>query len=628
TKEQIASEVETFNTIAPESLLDSINAFYPYLFIYDQEFGREMIDRLLLITKEKNPDAHYLTLTIKAAFHPNRSIELTDSAYKYAVDHGLENIIINYYITKSNYFRVNQQFDSSMVYLLMARDQAREDDFEGYVNILHQLGDIYYGVGLFDQAEKYYLMVDSLKGDPAGWDYWRRTVIRNNFGLIALAQKDYGLALSKFTESLNEIPDPHVTYSDSLSLCYDQRMIASILFKKGQYEAALENAKASIHFSKLHQIDEHLFPTYILLIRLYIASGKTQEMHKEWCEFKKEYEKKPLNLENKIAFTLINADVHNYLEEYEQTVSYLQSYKTLNDSLEAQLKTAAIVQLLTEKEFSKLETNYNQVKTTRFFLFVISGLLLISLVFLILRWRKVLNLNRLLTDTIQTKDKLFSVISHDLKSPFNSLLGLSEVLVEKMKNSEFEQAEEFANNIFQKSSELFALIENLLNWSASQRKTLKFNFENVAIKPVIQQVIELYKVQAGHKKIALENKVIEDAVVEADSTSLVTIFSNLVSNAIKFTPENGLITIKTTSTHHHLEIEVMDTGMGIPHEKIPHLFSLAHNESAPGTNNEKGTGLGLLICKEFIEKNGGSINVSSQPGKGTTFTVRLNLAGS
>jgi tetratricopeptide (TPR) repeat protein len=163
TKQQIISRAESFKNIPPAQLFDSVNAFYTQLYIYDQGFSRELIGKLLSITKGKSPEAHFLCLSIKAEFHPERNIELIDSAYRYATKHNIAGATHEYYMRKSHFFRQNQQYNSSMVYLLRARDLSRDGDFGGYVHILHMLGDIYYSVNLYDQAEKYYLLVDSLR---------------------------------------------------------------------------------------------------------------------------------------------------------------------------------------------------------------------------------------------------------------------------------------------------------------------------------------------------------------------------------------------------------------------------------------------------------------------------------
>ena len=213
-----------------------------------------------------------------------------------------------------------------------------------------------------------------------------------------------------------------------------------------------------------------------------------------------------------------------------------------------------------------------------------------------------------------------------MKSPFNSLLGFTEILLENLDDKDYNNAKESGEIIHQKSEELYGLITNLLDWSRSQHEGFKLVMNKIDISKIISEVIRLYSAQAGSKKITVDSELSGEILVMADRTCLTTIFSNLLSNAIKFTPESGHIHFKPVVLKTLIEIHVSDTGVGISTEQIEKLFDLSKNISTEGTNHEKGTGLGLLVTKEFVEKNGGSISVKSKKGEGSTFIVRLKLA--
>ena len=222
-----------------------------------------------------------------------------------------------------------------------------------------------------------------------------------------------------------------------------------------------------------------------------------------------------------------------------------------------------------------------------------------------------------------TKDRLFSIIAHDLKNPFHSIIGFSELLQEEF--NEFDEAsiKEYIDLIHTSSVSAYQLLQNLLEWARSQANLIKYNPELISIKEVIRDTIDLQQLNAKNKNIKLIDESNKKDKVWADHNMVKTIIRNLVSNAIKFTNEGGSIIFSTIQENSTVNIMVRDTGIGMPEEKIKTLFKLEDVNSTAGTAGETGTGLGLIICKEFVEKNSGLLVVSSQPGSGSTFTIIL-----
>jgi signal transduction histidine kinase len=222
-----------------------------------------------------------------------------------------------------------------------------------------------------------------------------------------------------------------------------------------------------------------------------------------------------------------------------------------------------------------------------------------------------------------TKDKFFSIIAHDLKNPFQSLLGFSELLKISIKGSDRDKTERFINQIYDASKHGFNLLENLLDWSRSQTGNINFIPQAIDIKQIITGTIGIVNNQAITKNIKISNESIDNLNIIADVNLIRTVMLNLLTNAIKFTPRNGNIYIKTEAKEKHAEISVIDTGIGISSENIGKLFKVDSKHSTPGTNEEKGTGLGLILCKEFIKKMNGEIFVESEEGKGSKFTFTI-----
>ncbi len=217
-----------------------------------------------------------------------------------------------------------------------------------------------------------------------------------------------------------------------------------------------------------------------------------------------------------------------------------------------------------------------------------------------------------------TKDKFFSIVAHDLGNVFSGLIGLSNLLITK----EVNDAKTFLPMIKQSSEMGYNLLRNLLEWSRIQTGKMKANPRKLDLKPLIYQNTSVLKSQTSAKQIKIISE-IDNTLVFADEHMLDTIIRNLLSNAIKFTPNKGTIEISYKREDEWIEISISDTGVGIAPENIEKLFRLDVSYSTHGTSNEKGTGLGLILCKEFVEKNGGTIWVESEEGKGSQFYVRL-----
>ncbi len=224
-----------------------------------------------------------------------------------------------------------------------------------------------------------------------------------------------------------------------------------------------------------------------------------------------------------------------------------------------------------------------------------------------------------------TKDKLFSIIAHDLKSPYNAQLGFLELLLENENPYTPKQREKFIKTVYHSTRQSFALLDNLLVWSGTQTGKIPFNPAKIHLAQIFEETIYVQKYAAQAKTIIIDTHLTNENIeVTADYEMVNVILRNLLSNAIKFTPDNGRIIIggKPYSESQTL-IFISDTGVGIPNNDIEKLFDPTYNFSTIGTNREKGTGIGLILCKEFVERNGGDIWVESTEGKGSVFYFTL-----
>ena len=222
-----------------------------------------------------------------------------------------------------------------------------------------------------------------------------------------------------------------------------------------------------------------------------------------------------------------------------------------------------------------------------------------------------------------TKDKFFSIIAHDLQSPFSSIIGFSNLLAEQVQAKNYQEVEKYAEIIQNSSHRALALLRNLLEWSRSQTGRMVFTPEPLEINALVDQVTNLLNDAAKQKAISISKILPEKEPVFADKEMISATLRNLISNAIKFTNPGGRIVISAEQTPDHWMVTVSDNGIGIKAEALEKLFHIDQSYSTVGTKNEKGTGLGLILCKEFVEKHGGKIGVESEPGKGSKFCFTI-----
>ncbi len=223
------------------------------------------------------------------------------------------------------------------------------------------------------------------------------------------------------------------------------------------------------------------------------------------------------------------------------------------------------------------------------------------------------------------KDKFFAIIAHDLRNPFQSLLGYSELLSTGIENLSHDHVKTFGSELNTSIKNLFGLLENLLKWSMLQRNILEFKPEKLKLLNAINTVIETLNIMAKQKNISLSCNIKKEMVVYSDADLLRSILQNLIVNAIKFTRAGGKVTVSASRKRGVTEVSVEDNGVGMKPEKINEIFNFQTIYSTQGTEGEKGTGLGLPLSKEFVEKQGGKIWIESELGKGTKITFTLKI---
>lgn len=345
------------------------------------------------------------------------------------------------------------------------------------------------------------------------------------------------------------------------------------------------------------------------------------------------------------------ANIHSEMGNYKTSLEYFKLAKAHSDTLLNEKKNKRIAELQEHfdlenrnKEILLLQKENTIQKNLQKYFVVIILLLLVTAITIYLAYRSKRKLNIILEDRnnkiteqklelqnvnqkleglIATKDKFFSIIAHDLKSPFQGLIGLIEVIQEDRNILSEYEINDHLRLVKDSADGVYELLENLLEWANIQRGHIEFVPASINLKKIADDVINNYNTYAQNKQIRVHNNIRHNIIVKADKNMLSAILRNLISNAIKFSEKEGIIELNANSNSNKIKVYVKDSGIGIPKVMIPKLFSVGEKTSRPGTENEKSTGLGLILCKEYIDKHNGSIWVESEEGKGTAFHFEL-----
>jgi PAS domain S-box-containing protein len=233
--------------------------------------------------------------------------------------------------------------------------------------------------------------------------------------------------------------------------------------------------------------------------------------------------------------------------------------------------------------------------------------------------------NEQLVELNSEKNKFFSIIAHDLRSPFNSFLGLTQILSDELSYLTKEDINTMADSMKRSATSIYRLLENLLQWARIQQGLVPLKLKNIGLLWLINESMTMVIESAKSKEIEITSEVPSDFEIFADSNILQIVIRNLISNAIKFTPKGGKVIISAKTTPDFIEIAIKDNGIGMDKEMIDTLFRLDVKTSRVGTEGEQSTGLGLILCKDFVEKQGGRLWVESEEGKGSVFCFTVPL---
>lgn len=478
-------------------------------------------------------------------------------------------------------------------------------NFDGMAVNLNGLGEIYKSKHRPDSALANYLRAKKLVGKNT---YLQAVTSSNIAGIYIINYRD------SVKKAIPNLEQAWATFRRLGMYQYEaefKQNIGIILFKEGHYPQAIQALKNSIEINDKYKRGFKIKATSNnLLSKVYERLGD----YNNSLKYMKLYVVYSDSMAQKEKYDRISALEKSY--EFEKKESQIASLKAKQE--------LTLVQLRKNKQLKQLGL------TSAF-------LLLMLLFFIWLKYLDKIKSNKLLASKNKviekseqelrvlnaSKNKFFSIIAHDLKNPLHTVLGYSSLLYKDYDKFKETERRKFASDIFQSTNNIFRLLQNLLEWSRSQTGALNFSPDVVEYQRVLDNSLSVLRSLAEQKGIQIKTGHDPELKLFADPLMIETVLRNLINNAIKFTPNGGYIEVSAKQADGQIQISVTDTGVGISEEESQNLFRIDSKVKRKGTNNEDGTGLGLILCHEFVNKHQGKIWVESTPGKGSEFIFTI-----
>lgn len=549
----------------------------------------------------------------------------------------------------NTYFELGDFSEAYFFYMQSLNAYEQNGDQLGIAKMQNNLGTVAHEMGKLDEAEGHYFTAFEIYKDIGTISDQCRSL--NNIGLILYDRQAYDSALVYFMEGIELLKvKPSQTETDQYILTGLYNNMGLVYADMKEYKRALGILLMGLN---LAQKSEDLYTIGSVYTNLGSIYGKLNKqdsalyyLHRS-LRIAKNMKYKSLELEVYDELSGLHAGLGSYASAYNWRLRYDTVYKDLfneNQSQQIARIRGLYEQQIKDREIEQLHSQ-SQVQTTLNKVFIVCIIVIVALVIIItvnLRSKKKTNqilaerniqlssaMEKLsqsgeeLESLVRSKDRIFSVVAHDLRNPVAAVTGFSELLYENFSEFSIDTQKEYLLQIVQGTQRIQNLLENLLVWARSQMKAIKYEPEELKMKDVLEECVRQLNANLDHKKVTCQVKVDQQCTVYADKAMIHTVLRNLIINAIKFSFPGGRIWVSSEVTPQGCSISISDEGIGIQPEIQEKLFDPNEGISSLGTTGESGSGLGLIICHEFLEKNKGSITVESQPGNGATFTINL-----
>ncbi len=508
----------------------------------------------------------------------------------------LELELANIYVEISTCYTLNGDSENALAYGQKTVDILKKNEPTTNLAItLLNIGYDYYLINELDSALSKYIEAEEIFSTldlEIGKAY-----VTGNRALVHWKQKKHQQAKQGLFTAI-EMLEP---IGDIYGMADYYIRLGRIFWEEANYNNAIQHTTTGLQMARQEGLKEQIRDASDLLFKLYQQEGNFQEAIKYQSMF------------------------YNYKDSI-QNVESMQKLSNLRTQFEVGQKQAEVDLLLEQKRSNQIIMFVGGLA-----LVIVSALVILIFSF----YREKAKLSRQLSEQKnslevlnQTKDKFFSIISHDLRGPVGVLRGLLHAIKRNWLDMDTEELKDILGQMENSADRLVNLLDTLLQWALQQKGHFKYNPENLSLNNILHDIVGLFEEMATTKGINVELKIEEEITIRAGKNAVLTIFRNLLNNAIKFTPKAGNIMISAhkSDTNQTALIEFRDNGVGIPEDKLNDLFKLNDRISTRGTAGESGLGLGLQLVYEFIDLNKGKIEVDSEEGKYTSFKVHLPLS--
>ena len=549
----------------------------------------------------------------------------------------------NYALGKNYY--LNARYNKAISYLLNALKLSEQvGDSEDKILTIYLIGIINRDLKNYSKAYEYFnnTKQEALKANQVT-EY---LLSRNEIGNLLLLEGKLDEALQIKKQVLKEATQKK---DDFVKLCCGHD-IGLIYEDLGDIKQALEYYLLSNKTENYRNYPREIVISNINISRIYSQLkdyNKSIDYANKALQIAKRYNLRKEQLDLKLSIS----NTYASRADYEKAFENLQEAASLRDSIFNEESIRQLNELQMKYETERKEREIEFLKRDRAAQSNLRNLLIFTLVLLILiaiiilkqflykrKTTKILEEKNValekynlklkeseteLKEINSTKDTFFSIMSHDLLNPFSSIIGISELMKNDFYSISDEEKMHFTKQINSAAKSTHHLLENLLSWASAQKRRIKIDKTNFDLNEVINEITSLNSASAKLKNINIITEAENKEIISADRFMIDTVIRNLVSNAIKFTPQNGEVKVSLKRIDGIIEIVVSDTGIGIKEEELKNIFKIDRQIKSKGTSGETGSGLGLILCKEFIEMNGGSININSKLNKGSKVIINL-----
>ncbi|MEK6552388.1 MAG: tetratricopeptide repeat-containing sensor histidine kinase [Bacteroidota bacterium] len=481
------------------------------------------------------------------------------------------------YRRQENYIKALEYLN----YTIKLREEIK--DRAGRALALNLIAEVYFeqekinlALDYFKEVEKEYTAVDDKKGLAATWA---------GLGRVYYFKKEYSKAEASIQRALELAR--RINYLEGQITCLNY--LGLIYAQLGNFSKADENFQKALKIAVSTKEIYNQISCYKYLTQYY--------------EIKKDFKNALLYTKK---YSVLRDSVLN-----QENIAFVNEMESANKTEKAEKLNTILIK---DIELGRKQRNY----------FIIIALLVIILAIITYsRYHSKKMANIKLQELNAMKDKFFGIIAHDLKNPFNAIFGFTEILLQDFDNLKEEEKLHLIQEIDNSGRQTYKLLENLLYWSISQTGRMEFKPVILNISEIIKHTFSIFETSAKNKNISLVTNCGDNEEVYADEEMLKTVIRNLVSNGIKFTHKGGVVSVLLKNINGTKAVTVDDNGVGLTEKSIENLFKIGSVSSSEGTKGERGTGLGLILCKEFIERNGGTIWVKSEIGKGSKFIFTI-----